>query len=276
MSKLNFSQRMGIAPIKSIQISSMDEDLRNSLWNAFYQIYELVLLEKGRGRLDISCDQFFKKIWIKFLKPPVDTILYTPEQNINLIRNFFYDSDWTYPYRLIEFIVNNFDDGSLQSFFNKILGEDCSGYRFIDGILSPIIEEQDVQEIEAVISDDNYVGVSTHIKTALRMLSDRENPDYRNSIKESISAVEAIAKIITGKPKATLGDALKVIDDVICIHSSLKLGFDKIYGYTCNEGGLRHSFIDENTKDFTQADARYFLVSCSAFVNYLKELSIKK
>jgi hypothetical protein len=36
------------------------------------------------------------------------------------------------------------------------------------------------------------------------MLSDRENPDYRNSIKESISAVEAIVNLINGTDSDTL------------------------------------------------------------------------
>jgi hypothetical protein len=39
----------------------------------------------------------------------------------------------------------------------------------------------------------------------LQKLADRENPDYRNSIKESISAVESAAQEITGDTGATLG-----------------------------------------------------------------------
>ena len=36
----SFSQRKGIKPIKSIiQIDSMDDDLRNSLWNALQVFY---------------------------------------------------------------------------------------------------------------------------------------------------------------------------------------------------------------------------------------------
>jgi hypothetical protein len=45
--------------------------------------------------------------------------------------------------------------------------------------------------------------------------------------------------------------------------------FDKLYGYASDEGGIRHG-----SKEFEKApeeDARYMLVSCSAFVNYLKD-----
>jgi len=102
----------------------------------------------------------------------------------------------------------------------------------------------------------------------LSKLSDRKNPDYRNSIKESISAVEAMAVIISGRSGATLGDALKVIKDTIGLHSALEKGFLAIYGYTSDADGIRHAMLSESKCDFE--DAKYMLVSCSAFVNYLK------
>jgi hypothetical protein len=37
-------------------------------------------------------------------------------------------------------------------------------------------------------------AVSEHLNTAIGFLSDRKNPHYRNSIKESISAVESLMK----------------------------------------------------------------------------------
>ncbi len=122
--------------------------------------------------------------------------------------------------------------------------------------------------IEESIRDSELAGVSAHIDRALALYADRENPDFRNSIKESISAVEGIARVVSGNDKATLGDALKAIEKNGQLHTALKEGFLKLYGYTSNEQGIRHAMLDE--PNLTQADARYFLVSCSAFVNYLK------
>lgn len=56
-------------------------------------------------------------------------------------------------------------------------------------------------------------------------MSDRQKPNYRNSIKESISAVESICKIITQDEKATLGKALKKIEN---LHPSLQGSMDKL------------------------------------------------
>jgi hypothetical protein len=107
--------------------------------------------------------------------------------------------------------------------------------------------------------------VQEHIRAALACLSDRENPNYRNAIKESISAVESVCKLVGGEK--TLGAALKAIRDKIQLHPALEKGFNALYGYTSDEGGIRHALLAESTVDST--DARFMLVACSAFVNFI-------
>ena len=51
---------------------------------------------------------------------------------------------------------------------------------------------------------------------------------------------------------------------------NLKKGFSAIYGYTSNEAGIRHKLTDEDVQ-VTQAEARFMLIACSPFVNYLQE-----
>ncbi len=101
----------------------------------------------------------------------------------------------------------------------------------------------------------------------MKKLADRQNPDYRNSIKESISAVESLCCIIADGKKATLGDALKIIKDKIPLHTALEKAFQKLYGYTSNAEGIRHALMDESS--LSQEDAIFMLVSCSTFTNYL-------
>src|SRR5699024_6978603 len=107
---------------------------------------------------------------------------------------------------------------------------------------------------------------------SLRMLSDKKDPDYRNSIKESISAVESYCSIMVREPKATLGKALAKIEVKNDIHPSLKEAFNKLYGYTSDEEGIRHKLLD--APNVKQEDAVFMLVACSAFINYLKQKEI--
>ena len=91
----------------------------------------------------------------------------------------------------------------------------------------------------------SFAGVDAHLQQALDLYAKRKNPDYRNSIKESISAVESMAKIVSKKPRATLSDALKAIEKNGLLHKSLKDGFLKLYGYTSDADGIRHADYGE-------------------------------
>jgi hypothetical protein len=108
------------------------------------------------------------------------------------------------------------------NFCNMILEREMSAYRFVDGVVVQLTAEEEIAEIEQVLNAPVPLKpVSTHLRTALDLLSDRTKPDYRNSIKESISAVESICNLITGG-KDTLGDALKKVETTVAIHPALK------------------------------------------------------
>ena len=116
-------------------------------------------------------------------------------------------------------------------------------YRFVDKIIVPISDQNEITEIEEVL-ECRYAVVRNHISKANILLADRENPDYENSIKESISAVEAICEILTGikGKEATLGNMLKKLEkNGIIIHSGLKSAFNILYGYTSDANGIRHA-----------------------------------
>jgi len=79
--------------------------------------------------------------------------------------------------------------------------------------------------------------------------------------------VESISKVISGDRKAKLGKALKKIKTKIGLHTALEEGFLKLYGWTSDADGIRHALMDESNCD--SEEAKYMLVSCSAFTNYL-------
>jgi hypothetical protein len=100
------------------------------------------------------------------------------------------------------------------------------------------------------------------------LLASRDAPDYRNSIKESISAVESLVAITLGTDKGTLGQLLKRLEDEIGLHPALKTAFSNLYGYASDEGGIRHALLEAERVEYE--DAQFFLVVCSAFTNYVQ------
>ncbi len=79
----------------------------------------------------------------------------------------------------------------------------------------------------------------------------------------------SLMKIISGKKSASLSDGLKKIDQVIALHPAMRISFEKLYAYTSDGDGIRHAIFDD--PKVTHGDAKYFLVSCSAFINFVIE-----
>ncbi len=71
-----------------------------------------------------------------------------------------------------------------------------------------------------------------------------------------------------GDVRATLTRALRKLEDRVSLHAALKDAFGKLYGYTSDADGIRHALLDESDLGFE--DAKFMLVSCASFVNYLK------
>lgn len=275
---MRFSQRIGKKPIRTeIQTGSMDDDLRIALWNVFQPLF----LDKANDKWisNTPFQTFFKILWHNFFKLPLDDLDDYFPNTYRRLREWFFEWEWYEVYDFIEFIsqvdcpVNVVE---FREFCNNMFERELSGYRFVDKIITKITDENELREIEEAIKQSQKTklsGVHLHLQTALIKLSDRKKPDYRNSIKESISAVEAIAQIISQNHKAGLGQALKIIEQSVGLHGALKKGFMSIYGYTSDEGGIRHAMLEESKVDFE--DAKYMLVSCSAFINYLIMKSTK-
>ncbi len=92
---------------------------------------------------------------------------------------------------LLEAVVKlkSYDTMEFQNACNLILEKGLSAYRFIDGKITEITSKEEISEIEEAINSPIAV-VQTHLKKGLDLFSDKQSPDYLNSIKESISAVE--------------------------------------------------------------------------------------
>ncbi|QDJ43811.1 hypothetical protein CBR70_22285 [Bordetella hinzii] len=182
----------------------------------------------------------------------------------------FFSCPWNEVYDILEFIYVSRrglkrDDGHRQT-INFILEKHQSAYRLIDDQFGEITQGEEIAAIESALSVASN-PVKQHLDEALRKLSDREQPDFRNSIKESVSAVEAACREVTGNAKATLQDALKKMNS---LHPALNEAFKKLYAYAGDESGIRHALTEEGER-CSYGEAKFMLVACAAFVSYLRE-----
>lgn len=267
-----FSQRKGFKPsVEVIQAECMNDSLRNSLWNALdialWSTDDYLYRQYGKPHIE----PFSRALWFSFFKIPIDSRPEYGRDILKEIRQYFFGCQWFEVYDFLEFVIEHYESTkpNLAGLMNRILERELSAYRFVGGNLTDITGTQELEMLNDALGDDRFAGVTAHLQRALELYSNRENPDYRNSIKESISAVESIARIVAANSNATLTDALKAIEKRGSLHPALRDGFIKLYGYSSDEDGIRHAMLDE--PNLTAADARYFLLSCTSFVNYLKE-----
>lgn len=273
-----FSERHKYKSVREIfQKQEMDESLRNGIWNVFdlclWQKYHTT--DNWRHSIKSSNIGFLLTLyWHDFFKQTIDSMPDNFRTCLDQIRNKFFSFEWHEVYSFTEFTLIHFpiqlNKKNFLELCNRILEREISAYRIINDQVTEITSEQEIQSIEeATKASNKYSGVQLHLQTALTLMSDRQNPDYRNSIKESISAVEALCKILTGENTTTLGKALKLLEDQYDLHPALKSSFSSLYGYTSDADGIRHAMLEESNLSFT--DAKFILVSCTNFINYLIE-----
>jgi len=278
---MQFSERYGYKPIRDILlIDKVTDDLRNRIWSEIYSQF-LKNYEKNKDEAE-RLSYLIDDIWSNFCKLPLDEMqnielsVYR-KNNLSKIREKIFNSEWFSIYDFLEFIINhdlpNFpynqhQYGQLLKNIPIVLKQEASAYSLVNKQLIQVTTEQEIQSIEEALENTNqFSGVQQHLNQALKLLSDRQNPDYRNSIKESISAVESICKIVTNDDKATLGKALKIIEDKYGLHPALKSSLSQLYGYTSDGDGIRHAMLEESNLSYI--DAKFMLVACTNFINYL-------
>ncbi|MDC5004721.1 AbiJ-NTD4 domain-containing protein [Acinetobacter baumannii] len=269
-----FSERKGLSPVKiEIQRESIDDDLKNGLWNALHLMIWAKYDGNNYNKTFRTSNLFilFVNYWHNFFKLPLDNMPVSFSITKELIKKKFFAYSWFELYDFIEFTAQNCPPNLKNNFIkfvNNILEKELSAYRFVDEQLTDITDEQEIESIETAIDSSNkFSGTNIHLKAALSFLTDRKKPDYRNSVKESISAVEALCVTLSGDPKATLGASLNSIEKSHSLHPAFKKALTSLYGYTSDSDGIRHALLDES--NISYSDAKYMLVSCSAFINYV-------
>lgn len=276
-----FSQRIGLKPASKLaQREDIDDDLRASLWSLLTIEYWDQYKEPGSGdfgRADFvrgsNMSLLVDALWLYYFKKPIDTVDEYWEYCLKELRAYFFKAEWYEVYDFIEFIAAHGPKVVKDDFIelaNSYLERENSAYRFVDGRITEITSAQEIKEVEdAIEGSGGYAGVRTHLKSALALMSARKDPNYRNSIKESISAVESLAKHLSQDQSGTLGAVLKELEKSKKLHPALKNAFSSLYGYSSDAGGIRHALMEE--ENLTKADARFMLICCSAFVNYTME-----
>ena len=259
-----YSERNGYKSISEVMIV---KEIPSSLQNAICSCYDRLY-------------NYMRAIWSRFLNKRESEYTYGRNTITLFIENRGYQ--WYEKFDIIEeslsylkmFDEKNYNQISCFEYLKNDLNSEFErlnvGHRVVDEYVTDIISDEEITSVESVVSQSDD-QVKEHIQNAIMLYSQRPDADYRNSIKESISAVEAFCRKKTGEN--TLGKALKKLEESgTPIHPRLKSAFEQLYAYT-NDGstGIRHALIEAEYVP-SNSEALFMLVSCSALINYLGNL----
>lgn len=281
-----FSERYGYVKPSDVLIrEKIPHDIQNAICTCFDRLYKLFY--EQMLRYDSASDEYTKLeryLWTYFLNER--------EGNFNnhiVATSFLEDSQnkWYQKIDLVQATIQYLfdrDDRILEIHgqrppvalpFVQLLNSQFErlnfAYRVVNKEIVEITSKEEIAAIEDVLQDST-ANIRMHLSKALELYAKRPEGDYSNSIKESISAVEAYCRDKTGE--STLGKALNHLENKgILIPKVLKSAFDKLYEYTNQkETGIRHALMDKDGTYVPSGDeALFMLVSCSAFINYLSK-----
>ena len=258
-----FSELYGYKPDRSRlhQFEEMDDLLKDAIWNFMRKRYFAYELERYGSDVYTV---ILRGVWTEVIRRRLDDLWSPDHLAVDQILSWFSDASWNEVYDILQYLLKEYLSKSEINDANAMLRREGSAYRFIGGVIAPITNDYELAEIEDALQHTRpFDAASQHIKQAVNHLADRGNPDARNTIKEAISAVESAIKVASGNPNADIEKGLKKLG----LHSQLEQAWKNMYNWTSDEGGVRHG--KEEISQVGLPEARYMVVACSAFVNYL-------
>jgi AbiJ N-terminal domain 4 len=267
-----FSQRIGARQPPKSGLEEASAELRTALWNV---LYKPAFPEDDQHReraLAHARAMWNHRGW------RTDHVPLLPYQMRETLAAEWFSCRWAEFFDLVEFtarlLATSFPPTRQQWFemLNRILESKGCAYRFIAERLIPLTNTAEATEV-ARGAESGIPTVAAHIRAALTLLPPNVGANPRESIKESISAVQAALQHLTGSPSATLTEGVAAFEAKHGpFHPSLRRGLSTLYGYVTDKSGAHHALIEEPAA-VTSDDARFMLVTCSAFANYLVTLS---
>jgi len=258
----SLSGRKVCTPSKLPQRERLDKAVRAGLWNAFYANFPRTIDSAIRDYDDpviFYSNPIYQEVFARFLKNPIDEYEDNADEDECYIKAFFLNQEWNKVLDLVDFVMHADHKQAFVDECKTVLEQENTAYSIVGKCVVEITSKQEVAEIEAAMQIP-FDEARKCIENALRHFSDRENPDYKNSIAESIHAVESIAQEVTGKK-----DALNAMTQSLKLHPNLTNALNELYNWTSKDG-IRHG-KSSKPLSVNQATARFMLVTCSAFVN---------
>lgn len=277
-SEITFEQAEGLSPLPSqMALRELSDPLRAFLLNETLVSIQREMREEG-NRLSLATKWggvFTNYCLERGLSPAnINTSYTSVEKSLN---SLFMTDSYGRVLGAVEYFVRNLRDTKIRvAYAISVRGQlerlRCA-YRLIDNSIMPVATPEEGAAIQTalnVLSAKGMGGARSHIINAGSALT---AGNFTDSIRESIHAVESTARALTGK--LSLREALNELVKIHPMHSALKEGLNRIYGYTSDANGIRHPIVGDEAPEAGEAEALFMLGACASFVTFLSRIAAR-
>ena len=282
--RLRWSEKEGLREVRSaVQDAGMDERLRTGLWNALWVSFISGLRvesdEYSSPEVNRQYRPFLNSLWHNCLVWPLNSMPppFAPAAVQAELQKHFLKCDWRDAYEMLAFCAQNLPATAqvLVQMSNDVLEREMSAWHFLGNDLVRVMTEPEMKTIAQALDDAGpYAEVQEQLRKALALFSSREKPDHHNAIKEAVSAVETLGRLIVHDEKITLGASLHQMKTAkklkpLAIHDAVLDSFGQLYRYASDEGMIRHAAKPPSHRTVGFAEAQMMLGACASAISYL-------
>ena len=278
---LNFSQRHGYESVPAqMRLEVISDDLRRKIWNEVRRL--LISMREytpvGTNYFEDKAARIIERIIGELENIPEDDVTTNYDKVLTFFKSFIFDSHFNKILDLVELIIhenpkNWIEESRFGTEIRRSFEKHAAAYwldmsssrpRFFPR--STKMQGETTQLAIETIRASGMEGAETHLRQAANHINARQ---FAGSITNSIHAVESVARTLDPTAK-TLGEALKSLErSGLLKHQALKEAFSKLYGYTSDEQGIRHSLLDKASPDVDLDEAMFMFGACASFAAYL-------
>ena len=274
--KLTFSQAAGIdPPPQPLALGELSEKARNLLWGVLYKS-----LLKSTGSTIQAGEEYLIDPWKAILcdfhehvlEEPVDEFSSDFNKTGSEMKYFFLHEEYNRIFDFLQFVFRHKKRPySFSSTVESVLKDSMCAYTVVIGgstivpIALPVQRESVKRDFQALASGP-FESARSHLRESAKFIND-DNPP--GSIRESVHAVESVARTIDPKKSKTLKPALDSLENAGLLKQPLKGAIDKLYAYASDEPGSRHGKVPHKLSTAGLHEAVLVFGTCTSIAAYL-------
>jgi AbiJ N-terminal domain 4 len=271
--RLTFEQAEGAEPLPTpLRAKELSPELRSLLWEVIYNsiLDSWQSHSVGGSTLNEPWNRIFYKKHVRRDLNPANEFRNDGHLLVKGLQPLFFNGDYLQVLGFVEWVLRRSNcPYGLAEKVESALRRSRAAYSVFEGyIIIPIGSDPERETLARAFADvaaSEFHGARAHLRNAGSELT---AGNCGPSIRESIHAVEAVARVLAPEAQ-TLGPALSKLERSVRIHPALAKGFSNLYGFTSDQKGIRHALLDEPVPQVDETDALYMLGSCAAFISYL-------